>query len=260
MKDHILWDCDDPRLPASHDLKRVPPDKTFIQSIADQGQLQAIGMCHTADDQWVLAFGRKRLLAIRALDGKGMPVGKVLVRVFEVLDARQADIFALVENAQRNGNEISDAIAVEQLLKMKVPKGQEPQTYQSIAKLIGKSKSYVEKLDKDYARVPEWAKTATLDGKIAPSVIKTLGDMPISVQKACKETFKKSGKLTLENMHEQRQVIRSEATAQVFSNNAVTNLRQFYTRDDLNFIKSFLTAKEYNRALENIESLLNQTE
>jgi ParB-like chromosome segregation protein Spo0J len=259
-QEHTFWESDDARLPADDEIKRVPPDKTFINTLAEQGQLQAIGICHTPDDKWVLAFGRKRLLAIRSLKGEGKPAGKVLVRIFEGFSEGQANILGLVENAQRNGNEISDAIAVEGLLKMKLEKGQPAQTYQSIAKLIGKSKSYVKKLDEDYAKVPEWAKNATLDGKIAPSVIKKLGDMPVSVQKACKETFKKVGKLTLENMHEQRQVIRAEATAQVFSNDTMTSQRQFYSREDLNLIKTFLSAKEYNRALETIEGLLNQTE
>jgi ParB/RepB/Spo0J family partition protein len=176
-----VWANDDPRFPADEQMMRVPPEKQFLESVRKHGIIQPICMGLLPTGEWVMAFGRKRLMAARQVG--------VDVRVqWAEMDEDEVNVLCLVENAQRAGNPISDYVAIKTLLFKN-------RTYKEIAEMIGKPITYVKTADKTYANVPQWSITAALEGKMALTVVESIGKLSKSQQEEAHQIFQTKGAL-----------------------------------------------------------------
>ena len=249
-----IWDCNDPRLPITSDLKRTPPDRQFLDSLIDPGQLQPILMCHNDTDGWFIAFGRRRLLGIRMLLEEGTHDGRILVSYIEATK-NNANLFSLVENAQRAANGVADYMAVKEILH-----SDRTATYESIAKSICKSKAYVQKIDRQYCKIPSWALEATLAGDMAETTAVLIGSFSKTEQEQCYNMFKKDGHLSHERAQQIRRFIQQEIVASFAPGLGFTEpqKQEFYPRSAIEEIASLLEAKKYPELRKLISKLLSQ--
>ena len=237
------WALNDDRLPASTDIKRTPPDDAFMESIKEI-QLEPIGIGQNNADEYFLMFGRKRLLALRDLYKRGMVENEVDVRIFYDISKGDAARYALIENAQRSDNPISDAIAIDDILKS------DPNaTYKTIAESIGKSVTYIKKTYEKYGGCPKWTLVAILDGKMAISTAFALGKRGKDTQAELKKQFKKTGKLTGADVNAARRVAQTASYAQLMSKSMyeMDVKRNEFTRAELEQINSLEQLKELLR-------------
>jgi len=254
-----VWDCIDPRLPKTEDIMREPPESSFVMNIVEHGQLQPIMMCHNDTDGWFLAFGRRRLLAIRQAFENQLHDGKVYVRIGEGLSKNDGNTFALVENAQRSGNPISDYLAIREMLFSK-----EFKSYEEIAKVLNVSKAYVKQADEKYAHVPQWALEAVIEGIVAQGVAIQIGKLSTPKQKEAKALLKKDGKITGGTIANMRRVILQDTTSKVTVmagfDTASNGKRQFFNRDELIEIQELLAGGKTAAAKKALKELLDQKE
>jgi ParB/RepB/Spo0J family partition protein len=250
-----IWDCDDIRLPLSGELTRTPPDMAFIQSMIDPGQLEPILVCLDAAN-YFLAFGRRRLLAARYIKANNLGTGEILVRVVEA-DQNNVMLFGLIENAQRNANGISDYVAIKTILER-----DKTATYKSIAKAICKTEAYVKTIDKKYARVPDWALEATLQGKIAETTAILVGSFRPAEQKQCRNMLKEKDKLSHEEAQSIRRFVQKEAVASIMPSLGLTpatpTKQAFFPRNNIEKIAELLEAKKYPELRKFVVQLLSQ--
>ena len=234
------WALNDNRLPANTDIKRTPPDDAFMESIKEI-QLEPIGIGQNNADGYFLMFGRKRLLALRDLYERGMVKNEVDVRIFYDISKGDAARYALIENAQRSDNPISDAIAIDDILKS------DPNaTYKTIAESIGKSVTYIKKTYEKYGGCPKWTLVAILDGKMAISTAFALGKLGKDTQVELKKQFKKTGKLTGAEVHDSRRAMQVASYAQLIPQSMyqMDIKRDQFTRGELEQIHSLEELKE----------------
>ena len=261
-----IWHCNDERFPKTEDIMRTPPEASFVCNIIKHGQLQHVLMCHNDQDGWFMGFGRRRLLAIReafeTLDEQGIPLhdGSVLVRIGEGLTKNDGHIFALIENAQRNGNPISDYIAIRELLLMPGTK-----TYKEIAEQLNVTVSYVKQADEKFAKVPTWALEGALNDTIALSTAISIGKFSSPKQREVKKIFTKNGKLTGGDVKEMNRAIRKDMVVQVSNLPGMVatpdeEKRQFFNRDELVVIEKALKKGDYPHAKALLTALLDQKE
>ena len=247
------WDCDDARLPLSKDISRTAPDLEFIGTMIE-GQWQPIMVRHDSNlDQWYLSFGRKRLLACRAIKSVGSGPGRVWVRIEEGT-AQDAAKDTLIENAQRSANEIGDYLAIKHILLTDAKA-----TYKTIADSIGKLPGYVKHLDTVYARVPGWALDAVMDGTIANTVAVKVGTFAPSEQKKCKAILNDTKKLSMNTAMELRRFVQKEQVASMalaLGLNVVSKSDRFFNVDDLQPILTMLEEKKYNEAYDTLSGMM----
>lgn len=254
-----VWDCIDPRLPKTEDIMREPPESSFVMDIVEHGQLQPIMMCHNDTDSWFLAFGRRRLLAIRQAFENNLGDGKVFVRIGEGLSKNDGNTFALVENAQRSGNPISDYLAIREMLFSK-----EFHSYEDIAKVLHVSKAYVKQADEKYAHVPSWALEGVIAGSVAQGVAIQIGKLSPVRQKEAKALLKKDGKITGGTIQNMRRAILADTTSKVTSlvgfDTKTNGKREFFNRDELIGIQELLASGKTGAAKKALKELLDQKE
>jgi ParB-like chromosome segregation protein Spo0J len=254
-----VWHCNDPRLPKTEDIMREPPESSFVMDIVDHGQLQPIMMCHNDADGWFLAFGRRRLLAIRQAFENSLVDGNVYVRIGEGLSKNDGNTFALVENAQRSGNPISDYLAIREMLFSK-----EFKSYEEIAQALHVSKAYVKNADEKYAHVPQWALEGVVAGNVAQGVAIAIGKLSVPKQKEAKALLKKEGKITGGMIKDMRRAILQDTTSQVTAlagfDTKSDGLRQFFNRDELLPIQELLAGSKTTLAKKALKELLDQKE
>jgi ParB-like chromosome segregation protein Spo0J len=254
-----IWECNDERLPKTEDIMREPPESSFVMDIVDHGQLQPILMCHNDTDGWFLAFGRRRLLAIRQAFENNLMDGKIYVRVGEGLTRNDGHTFALVENAQRSANPISDYLAIRGLLFSK-----EVTSYKQIADRLHVSVSYVKQADEKYAHVPTWALEGVIAGTVAQGVAIEIGKLSPPKQKEAKAILKEKGKITGGAVRDMRRVILQDTVSQVTNltgfETKSDGLRQFFNRDELESIQSLLAEGKTAAAKKALKELLDQKE
>jgi ParB-like chromosome segregation protein Spo0J len=259
-----IWHCDDPRLPKNEDIMREPPESSFVNDIIENGQLQPILMCHNEQDGWFLAFGRRRLLAIRQAfaikNDKGQPMhdGNVFVRIGEGIQRNDGYIFALVENAQRNSNPISDYLAIRELLLMPGSK-----TFKEIATLMHVSVSYVKEADRKLCKVPTWALEGALNDTIKLSTAIGIGKFSTTKQKEVKKLYTEKGKITGGDVKEIHRAIKNDMVAQISTLTGMTtsiddNFRQYFNRDELLAIQVLLNEGKTVQAKKSLASLLDE--
>ena len=254
-----VWDCIDPRLPKTEDIMREPPESSFVMDIVEHGQLQPIMMCHNDTDSWFLAFGRRRLLAIRQAFENNLGDGKVFVRIGEGLSKNDGNTFALVENSQRSGNPISDYLAIREMLFSK-----EFHSYEDIAKVLHVSKAYVKQADEKYAHVPSWALEGVIAGSVAQGVAIQIGKLSPVRQKEAKALLKKDGKITGGTIQNMRRAILADTTSKVTSlvgfDTKTNGKREFFNRDELIGIQELLASGKTGAAKKALKELLDQKE
>jgi hypothetical protein len=249
-----LWHCNDERLPKNNEIQRTPPDKQFLDTLHDANdQLQPILVGCDFSGAWFLAFGRRRLLAIRHHFETGDGSGYIRVLVVKELSRDDAATIALIENAQRAINGVADYAAIRHLLMQAL-------NYGDIAKKIGKPKSYVATIDKKYSRVPQWALRATLDGKMAETTALQIGGFASKEQEECRTKFEKDGKLSNEEANKVRRFIRQEMVVAMSPGLGFSQQYQtmVYPRADIEMIASLLTKQDYVGASNYVTTLLAQ--
>ena len=234
------WALDDDRLPESKDVKRTPPDDAFMESIKEV-QLEPVGIGYNKTDGYFLMFGRMRLLALRDLFERGEVKNEIDVRIFNNISDGDAARYALIENAQRSDNPISDAIAIDNILK-----SDPSATYKTIAESIGKPVTYVKKTYEKYGKCLEWTLTAILEGKMAISTAFALGKLGKDTQEQLKKQFKKNGKLTGAEVHDSRRAMQVASYAELIPQ-SMYNMdvkRNEFTRAELEQVRSLEELKK----------------
>lgn len=248
-KEIEVWSVDDPRLPKNEYIIREPPKPDFIESVA-KVQLQPIGIAHK-DDDWSLAFGRKRLLALRKAKEDGLSDGFVDVVIFHGLGPYDSDVFALWENNQRTSNEVSDYVAIKNLLLSGL-------NYKEIAKDLGLPVNSIKALDKNWARVPRWAVDACLAGKINTNTAKEVGKVKGKErQNLLQKVLKEEGKLSTNRVRETKRAIQQEIVAKLTPSMGFdVQERDMFTRIELKTILELVKNKTKKEAIAYIEELL----
>lgn len=187
--DVSLWHCNNPKLPDSSEIMRVPPDEAFLLNVETHSVMTPI-MMNLWTGGWTLISGRKRLLAVRQLLAEGRGDGMIWVRSCNI-DTKYNSYLSMIENAQRNNNPLQDFVDITNILTT-IPGS----TYASIAKAVGVSKTKVQTIDQTYAGCPPWAIQGALDGKIAITTVKRLSRMDKNLQVKAHDFFDENEKLT----------------------------------------------------------------
>jgi ParB-like chromosome segregation protein Spo0J len=251
------WQSDDERFPQGKDLIRTPPESEFVESIKEYGQLDAVMVGHNEKDGWFLIDGAKRLLAIRVLAELDPVVyGNVVVMIGEGITEGDGKTYSLLKNAQRSDNEFNAYAIIKHILK-----SDKQSTYKSIAETIHKPSGYVKKIAIRYAKVPDWALAAALDGKIAKATALKVGSFTKGIQSECKKEFDASGKLTEKSASNKRRAIQKDMVMKMSPAMGFaqpTSKRQpFYPVKILDDLRVLLAEGKYPQAKKILEDLLS---
>lgn len=216
-----LWHCDDERLPTNKEMDRIAPDQDFLKTVVGNGILQPPMMCCNEHEGWFIAFGRKRLMAVRSLYNDNLCDGYLYIRVGVGISKEEAHYLSIIENAQRSGNPLSDFAAIKAIMV-----DDNTATYKSIAGVIGKPVTYVKGTAEKYALVPDWAIKAALDDKIATSVLEALGSAPKDHQKKAQTYFNENKKLPMSVLSDMRRIQKTEFAVEFAMNTSQSSMKR----------------------------------
>lgn len=197
-----LWDPWDKRLPEA--VVREAPSLAFIEGMAED-QWSAIGVGHNREEGWFLMYGRKRLLAKRAIaadpEKYTIEQSAIKVEIFEGITKAEALKATVIENAHRSNNEVTTWQAIKEKMKEK-----DFASYEKVAEFFGLTIGQVKSYENKWHKVPDWAVQGVVDGGMSVSTARMIGHSPMSVQKELKKSYKKDEGLTMAQVQETKHV------------------------------------------------------
>lgn len=213
----FLIEVDD--LPENDDLESPEPQASFVANVRDFGVLSPIWVERLAeayrDDggpTWLVRSGNRRIKAVRA---NIKATGTTTIPAQEILNGGAAvgEALAIIANAQRQDNALSDLRAIVRLLDRSKDRG-EQLTFGDIQKATGLSIPTIEKRLK-LRQVPEEILSGVAAGTVAITVAERVAKLPESTRRELVAVLDAEGKLTAKMVYEASRARKEEALATI---------------------------------------------
>jgi hypothetical protein len=166
--------------------------------------------------QYELKFGRRRLRAARIaygwakenlgeMDERTLVLATIPVRVFENAGQVASDMWGIIENNFRKGNPAAEVGIVLGLIhKHGLSDGNGGLA--SLAKAIGKPKSYTKNLLATWGKLPDWVLDAVENDKVAQGVAKSMIGLPDEALGRLWSVYQTEGTVTAREVKGERQI------------------------------------------------------
>lgn len=233
------WSVTDPRLPAEVDRPKDEGYRKTRDSIKAAGRVINPITVGVFKEKYHLVAGRARLMAVRELEWKEIPVITVHLQSMEELS-----ILRVVENYGRSRNIIADFLNMKKMLF-------KSKSYKEVAESVGMTEHDVKVLDEKFGVVPDVFMKAGVHGKISVGTLVLIGRLTKSKQTKLEKILAENGKVTAKNIHDIRSAEKVVATQGLdFLNTVESPKRTTFTLSELDII---LKAARQEKAVETIK-------
>lgn len=237
-----VWDPYDKRLPEVIDRPEGRDFKAFCENFAS-GQIHPIVVTKQGK-KYTLAVGRKRLLAARALSIN------IEVKIVTVYSDDDIIRLRISENEFRSANEAADVLAMRQALF-------EGRNYEDVAAMLpGFTVRDIKKMDKDWANVPEEIVAGVVNGNVSMGAAKEIAKVKNKTsQKRMMKVYSETGRLTLQDVKNERSIIKTEATG-TMTWLTQSKGRQTFSRMEIQELYDLQKQQLYGEVEENLSDML----
>ena len=251
----VIWHCNDKRLPLNKDIKGPPPTENMLETLQEI-QLHEVGVVQKGK-QFFFRWGTRRLKAIRQLFEEGKHNGDIRILLLTGIDPEDSKRLSLIENDQRSPNEVNTWQIIREMLYAKPVDGNAP-TYKSISDYTGITIGEIKALERKWGTVPVWSINAVARGDIAPSTAIAVGKLSRELQKECKTQLETTKKLSAVTVKAKREFVRTEAYGAMIPGLNLPVVRDYYTRQEVEAIQSYLATNRFDDVKIYVDNLLSE--
>lgn len=239
------WSVTDPRLPGQVDRPKDEGYRKTRDSIKAAGRVINPITMGLFKEKYHLIAGRARLMSVRELEWKEIPVIVVKLQSLE-----EISILRVVENYGRSRNIVADYVGMKKTLLKTL-------SYKETAEKIGMSEHEVKVLDEKFGVVPDTFLKGGIDGKISVGTLVLIGKLTKGKQTKLEAVLKETGKVTAKNIHDIRSAEKVIATKGLDFLNAVESpKRTTFTLAELQIVLKAAKAEKARETIKTIETII----